>query len=312
MLMTPHYGQFFCKPGDRSAIATSLNWDLVWIHEWCNHWFLILNPNKIKALVVSRSRTVNPPYGDKMSCPAFPFVLVTTFTFLAWSLTANSHLKTMCVVLSLMSLEQLVFWGWWNVSFWTPVFLHCYHAFVLLIFEYCSLVWGLLLNAIFSFSSTGCIWWSGFALIRVSCRVIDVMLLHCVCCTRLFQTWIIVCRRSFHLLLSDFDISVLRLQLIHYNFISRCKTSQYARCFQLTQTCVWNDPCTVFDTRMLDGFTGAVNRWLLPWVVFFSVSWCMCFWGCESNLWTILFFPQGRVLLTLIIIIIIMIMNNVD
>ena len=34
------------------------------IQEWCNHWCIILNPNKTKALVVSRSRTVNPPHGD--------------------------------------------------------------------------------------------------------------------------------------------------------------------------------------------------------------------------------------------------------
>ena len=41
---------------------------------------------------------------------------------------------------------------------------------------------------------------------------------------------------------------------------------------------MWNGlPCTVFDTVdgfvecLLNGFKGAVNRWLLPWVVFSSV-----------------------------------------
>ena len=38
-----------------------------------------------------------------------------------------------------------------------------------------------LLNVIFSFSSARCTRWTGFALVRLSCRcVIDVMLLHCV------------------------------------------------------------------------------------------------------------------------------------
>ena len=61
-----------------------------------------------------------------------------------------------------------------------------------------------------------CIRWSGFALIRLSCCcVIDVMLMHCVCCTRLIRTRIIVCSVSFHLLLSEFDMNELRLQLIH-------------------------------------------------------------------------------------------------
>ena len=47
--------------------------------------------------------------------------------------------------------------------------------------------------------------------------------------------------------------------------VSRCRTSQFARCFLPAQTHVWNDlPFTVFDTGTLDGFTGAVNRWLLP------------------------------------------------
>ena len=49
------------KPADRPAVDASRNRDLAKILEWCNHWCVILNPNKTKALVVSRSRTVNPP-----------------------------------------------------------------------------------------------------------------------------------------------------------------------------------------------------------------------------------------------------------
>ena len=52
------------KPADRPAVAASLNMDLAKIQEWWNHWCMILNPNKTKAFVVSRSRTVNPSYGD--------------------------------------------------------------------------------------------------------------------------------------------------------------------------------------------------------------------------------------------------------
>ena len=62
-------------------------------------------------------------------------------------------------------------------------------------------------NVIFSFSSARCIRLPGFALIRYSCRcVIDIMLLHCGCCTSLIRTRIIACSVSFHLLLSEFDI----------------------------------------------------------------------------------------------------------
>ena len=52
------------KPADRPAVAVYLNRDLARIQEWCNHWCMILNPNKTKALVVSRSSTVNLPHGD--------------------------------------------------------------------------------------------------------------------------------------------------------------------------------------------------------------------------------------------------------
>ena len=47
------------KPADRSAGAV-----LARIQDWCNHRCMIPNPNKTKALVVSRSRTVSPPHGD--------------------------------------------------------------------------------------------------------------------------------------------------------------------------------------------------------------------------------------------------------
>ena len=51
--------------------------------------------------------------------------------------------------------------------------------------------------------------------------------------------------------------------------VSRCRTSQFARCFLSVQTRVWNDLShTVFDTGTLDGFKGAVIRWLLPKVCF--------------------------------------------
>ena len=51
------------KPADRPAVAASLNWVLAWIQEWCNNMCMILNPNKTKGFVVSRSRTVILSHG---------------------------------------------------------------------------------------------------------------------------------------------------------------------------------------------------------------------------------------------------------
>ena len=56
------------KLADRPAVAATLspliNRDLARIQECCNHWCLILNPNKTNAFVVIRSKTVNHPHGD--------------------------------------------------------------------------------------------------------------------------------------------------------------------------------------------------------------------------------------------------------
>ena len=47
--------------------------------------------------------------------------------------------------------------------------------------------------------------------------------------------------------------------------VLRCRTSQFVRSFLPAQVRLWNDlHYTVFDTGTLDGYKGAVNRWLLP------------------------------------------------
>ena len=71
---------------------------------------------------------------------------------------------------------------------------------------------------------------------------------HCVYCTRLILTRIIVCSKSFYLFLSEFDIPELWLQLTHLSLKYQAVDLPY----------------TVFHTGTLDGFKGAVNRWLLP------------------------------------------------
>ena len=114
------------KSVDRTA--ASLNRDLARIREWCSHWCMILNPNKTQALVVSRywdspSDLITPLSMVTWSCLGFPNALIRTSTSLVWSLAASSPSKTMCVVLFLMSLRELVFWGWWNIHLWTPL---CY------------------------------------------------------------------------------------------------------------------------------------------------------------------------------------------
>ena len=61
--------------------------------------------------------------------------------------------------------------------------------------------------------------WPGFVLFWVSCRcVIEVVLLGLERFARLIRTPITICSESFHLLLLEFDILVLRPHLNHWSF----------------------------------------------------------------------------------------------
>ena len=182
----------------------------------------------------------------------------------------------MCVVMFPMSFRELVFLGWWIVHLWTPL---CYFFAILhLLSQSLSIVLqcgGQLLNITFSVLSARCIRWPGFVPIRVSyCCVINVVWLGLVCCARLIRTLIIVCSASFHVLL-DFDFLELRPQLIHWNL----KYHGVERPNLLGLSCWRRFDCgmtfhTLCDTGTLDGFKGAVNRWLLLWVVFSSIFRC--------------------------------------
>ena len=97
------------KPAGRPAVAASLNWDFSRIQEWCNHWCMILTPKKTKALVVSRSRFMNPPHGDlvlsEVSICAAPNLDILGVKFDS-RLTFDDHVRG---IESLVSLNELVF-----------------------------------------------------------------------------------------------------------------------------------------------------------------------------------------------------------
>ena len=85
------------KPADRFAVAASLNSDLARIQEWCNHWWMILNLNKTKALVVGWSRTVNHPHGNLLLSGVFIRANPNLY-ILGVKFDTTSPSKTMCMV----------------------------------------------------------------------------------------------------------------------------------------------------------------------------------------------------------------------
>ena len=108
----------------------------------CNHWCIILNPNKTKALVVSRSRTVSPPQGDLVlsgvSIRASPNFDILCVKF-DRKLTFEDHVRG---IVSHVSQRIGIFRLVKRIFVDNSVLLRCYFAFVLLIHEYCSPVCG--------------------------------------------------------------------------------------------------------------------------------------------------------------------------
>ena len=174
------------RPADRPAVDASLNRDLARIQEWWNHFCIILNPDKTKALVVSRSRTVNPPHGNLVlsgvSNRAGPSLDIQGLKFDS-KLTFEDHVRVIVSrvpqIIDILMLVKRIFVD-------TSVLLRCYFAFVLPIVEYCSPMWG---------SAAEC--------------HIQLLERHSA-------------SASFHLLVLEFDIPELRPQLIHWSLKYQC------------------------------------------------------------------------------------------
>ena len=111
------------------------------IQEWFNHWCMILNPDKTKVLVVSRSMTVSPPRFDLflsgVSIRASPNLDILGVMFDS-KLTFEDHVRgivsRVSQRISILRLVKCIF-------VYTSVLLRCYFAFILPILKYCSPVW---------------------------------------------------------------------------------------------------------------------------------------------------------------------------
>ena len=253
------------KPTYRPAVAAFLNRDLARIQEWCNHWCMILNPSKTKALVVSRSRTVNPPHGDLVlslvSIRDSPNIDILCVKFDS-KFTFEDHVRgivsRVSQTIGILRLVKRIFVD-------TSAFVVILHLFSQSL-SICSPVWGsAAVCHLQLLKRQGCIRWPGFVPIRVSCCVIDGMWLGLVCCTRLIRTLITVCAVSLHLLLLEFGIPELRPQLIHWSLKYQC----VERPNLLDLSCRLRFECGMtFPTLCLTPerwmSSGAVNRWLLP------------------------------------------------
>ena len=102
---------------------------------------MILSPNKTKPLVVSRSRTVNPPRSDLVlswvSIRASPNHDILEVKFDS-KLTFEDHVR---LIVSRVSQRIGILGFLKHIFVETSVLRRCYFVFVLPILEYCSHVW---------------------------------------------------------------------------------------------------------------------------------------------------------------------------
>ena len=100
----------------------------VFLHEliiifWKPSWTNNLTQPVVKLVELAERPVVR--FFLTKPCLGFLSLLVPTSISLAWSLTASSPSKTMCMVLFPVPLRELVFWGWWSIYLLTPLFLCC-------------------------------------------------------------------------------------------------------------------------------------------------------------------------------------------
>ena len=228
---------------------------------------MILNPNKTKALVVSRSRSVNHPHSDlvlsRVSICTSPNLDILGVKFdnrLTFKDNVRGIVSRVSQRIGILRLVKRVFVD-------TSVLIRCYYAFVLQILEYSSPVCG---------SAAECHLQLLERQVYSVARLCPDQTFLSLCYRRHVAALCILCKvnsNSNHCLFSglpSLSVRVRRTQAtaathpLEFEVLS-CRTTQFTRCIPPAQTLVRNDlPYTVFDNRTLDGFKGAVNRWLLP------------------------------------------------
>ena len=135
------------SPELRASVAESLNRDLAKINYWCTSWGMKLNAKKTQSIIVSRSRTPDPPHPDLLindipvsSCDSFKLLgvmLDSKFTF-------EDHIRS---ISSSISQKIGILRKSYKVFGEQDILKKCFNAFILPCFEYCAPVWSSAANS---------------------------------------------------------------------------------------------------------------------------------------------------------------------
>ena len=126
--------------GVRVAVAESVIRDLGRVSEWCDLWGMKLNESKIKAMIVSKSRTMHPQspaltIGGTVLKESDDLILGVTFDS---KMTFEKHLRS---VSGAVSQGLGILRKSWRVFHDRSLLGRCFRGFVLPVLVYCSAVW---------------------------------------------------------------------------------------------------------------------------------------------------------------------------
>jgi hypothetical protein len=254
------------RPADRCAVVTSLNRDLEYIAAWCDRWGMAVNPDKTKALIISRSRTVYPAFPDLVLGGAIVEIvpeLKLLGILLDSKLTFESQIR---VIVASTSGRLGILRKALHLYCDAEVVSRSYWSYVLPVLEYCSPVWSSAATCHLSLLDR--IVRRAVALSdgKVVCDLVHRRKVASLC--MFYKVFNNPCHPVRHLFPPPYvPARVTRGSEMVHAFAfrdARSNTVQYSRSFIPACVALWNDlPGTVFLESGLVSFKSAVNRALL-------------------------------------------------
>ena len=253
------------SPAEIQLVCESLNRDLAKISSWCSTWGMKLNPRKTQSMIISRSRTLNPPHPDLLidntsltTCDSFKILGVIfdkKFTF-------EKHLRfvssSVAQKIGLLRKSSKIFGD-------PSVLRKCFNSFILPCLEYCSPVWSAAADCHLKLLD------KNLRACKFLIPDLNIDLWHRRSVARLCMLFKIF-NNFMHPLTSELPdlyrpVRVTR-NVLNSNSrsfaLSRFNTVQYSRSFIPATTKLWNDlPSHVVECQDLQKFKLGANAFLL-------------------------------------------------
>ena len=122
-------------------MAASLNDDLAVISDWCSRWGMLVNPSKMRGMLISRFRTVEPLFPD-LVIDGSVVEMVSELKILGVILDSKLMFeKQVRAIAASASMRVGILRKTMSVFRDVVVVAKCFWAFILPVLEYCYPVW---------------------------------------------------------------------------------------------------------------------------------------------------------------------------